>query len=140
MRKRTYAILLTAGMVLALGMSPVKSQASVPTTINEKQFEEIVPAYEITGDVKPSFSIASNEAKLSIIASAPSSKKVSIKMVLQMKSGDSWIKVQKWTKEGMGTQILTKSATVTKGKTYRMKCVVNVGSEEIIKKTPAKTA
>ena len=140
MRKKKYSMFLTAAMVLALGMTPVKSQASVPTTVNEKQFEDITPTYEIAGAIDSLFQITNNVAKLSISINAPASKKVSIKMVLQMKSGGSWIKVQKWTKEGMGTQILTKSTTVTKGKTYRMKCVVNVGAEEIIKKTPAKTA
>lgn len=61
-------------------------------------------------------------------------------MILQRKDGDSWTRVQKWTKEGTGRQILTKSIAVTKGRKYRMKYTVTVGSETISDKTAAKTA
>ncbi len=140
MKKKNHTIFLTAAMILALGVPPVTGQAAVPTTDNESPFEEIVPAYEVTGDIKPLFSITGNKAKLSIIASAPSSKKVSIKMVLQRKDGSSWTRVQKWTKTGTGTQTLSKSMTVTNGRTYRMKYTVTVGSEQVTGKTATKTA
>lgn len=61
-------------------------------------------------------------------------------MILQRKDGSSWTKMKQWTKEGKGHQSLEKSTTVTKGKKYRMKYTVTVGSETVSGKTATKTA
>lgn len=99
-----------------------------------------MPAYEIAGAINSSFLISNNTAKLLLSVSSPVSKKVSITMVLQIKNGSSWDRVKKWTKEGVGTQTLSKSKEVINGRTYRMKYTVTVGSETVTGKTPAKTA
>lgn len=140
MRKQGYAIILTMAMVLALGMPIMKGEAANVPVTEEEQIVEIIPAYEGVNDVRVTFNISGTTAQMQARVTSPSSKKVSLKMILQKKEGDTWIKENSWTKTGMGSQILTKSATVTKRKTYRIKCVVNVGSEKIIKKTSPKTA
>lgn len=61
-------------------------------------------------------------------------------MILERKNGDSWTKVQTWAKTGTGNQTLSKSMTITKGKKYRMKYTVTVGSETVSGKTATKTA
>lgn len=77
---------------------------------------------------------------MKLVVGAPASKKVSLKMILQRKDGDSWTKVQTWSKAGTGSQTLAKSMVVTTGRKYRMKYTVTVGSETITDKTAAKTA
>ncbi len=140
MRRVGYSMFLVATMVLALGLPVEKGKAATISETEKEQVVEIVPAYESTVNVSHSLSISGNMANLVVNVSAPSSKKVTIKMILQRKDGTSWVKVQKWTKEGMGRQILTKSMAVTKGKKYRMKYTVTVGSETISGKTATKTA
>lgn len=127
-------------MLLALNIPVIPGYTAVLPETEEAQPIEISPQYELTKEINASFSIVNNTAKLSMVINAPSSKKVNITMVLQRKDGDSWTKVQKWTKDGTGRQSLSKSITVTKGRNYRMKYTVTVGSETITDKTAAKTA
>lgn len=140
MRRVAYSMVMAAAMVLTLGLPVEKGEAATVSEIGKEQIEAIIPAYESAVNVSHSFSISGNKANLAVNVSAPSSKKVTIKMILQRKDGDSWTRVQKWTKEGKGRQILTKSIAVTKGRKYRMKYTVTVGSETISDKTAAKTA
>lgn len=140
MRKRGYMIILTTAMVLALGMPMIRGDAVNITEMEKEQLKTIQPRYEITKIISAKFSVDNNTAKLSLLVNAPSTKSVSIKMILQRKDGNSWTKVQTWNKTGTGRQNLSKSMTVTNGRTYRMKYTVTVGSETVTGKTPAKTA
>ena len=140
MRRVAYSMVMAAAMVLTLGLPVEKGEAATVSEIGKEQIEAIIPAYESAVNVSHSFSISGNKDNLAVNVSDPSSKKVTIKMILQRKDGDSWTRVQKWTKEGKGRQILTKSIAVTKGRKYRMKYTVTVGSETISDKTAAKTA
>lgn len=113
MRRVAYSMVMAAAMVLTLGLPVEKGEAATVSEIGKEQIEAIIPAYESAVNVSHSFSISGNKANLAVNVSAPSSKKVTIKMILQRKDGDSWTRVQKWTKEGKGRQILTKSIAVT---------------------------
>ncbi len=139
MRKRGYVIVMATAMVVALGMPAIRNEASVIPGVNAV-VEEIMPKYEVAKDISATFSITNNTAKLSLLVNALSTKKVSVKMILQRKDGDSWTKVQTWNKTGTGRQNLSKSMVVTKGRKYRMKYTVTIGSETITDKTAAKTA
>ena len=140
MRKRGYAMILAATMVLTLGTPVINGEASVLPEMNTSISEEIMPRYEEIRKLITTFDITGTIANLKVDVSAHSSKNVTIKMILQRKDGDSWTRVQKWTKEGKGRQILMKSIAVTKGRKYRMKYTVTVGSETVSDKTAAKTA
>lgn len=140
MRKKNYAMFLTAAMMLALGMPTLNGDAANILEMGKEQIETNKPRYEIAKDISANFSIDNNTAKLSLLVNAPSTKSVSIKMILQRKDGDSWTKVQTWNKAGTGRQNLSKSMVVTKDRKYRMKYTVTVGSETVTDKTPAKTA
>lgn len=140
MRKAGYSIFFATAMVLMLGMPVMKGETATISERKNDQIEEIIPTYESTVNVSHSFSFSGNQANLAVNVSAPSSKNVSITMILQRKDGSSWTKIKQWTKEGKGRQTLAKSTTVTKGRTYRMKYTVTVGSEVIKNKTAAKTA
>ncbi len=140
MKQKKYVIMIITTMLLALNIPVIPGYTAVLPETEEAQPIEISPQYELTKEINASFSIVNNTAKLSMVINAPSSKKVNITMVLQRKDGDSWTKVQKWTKDGTGRQSLSKSITVTKGRNYRMKYTVTVGSETITDKTAAKTA
>lgn len=140
MKQKKYVIMIITTMLLALNIPVIPGYTAVLPETEEAQPIEISPQYELTKEINASFSIVNNTAKLSMVINAPSSKKLNITMVLQRKDGDSWTKVQKWTKDGTGRQSLSKSITVTKGRNYRMKYTVTVGSETITDKTAAKTA
>lgn len=140
MRKKGYALFLTAAMILAMGISVTKVNATELPETERKQMEMIMPRYEEINDIQMMFNISGTTANMQLKVICPSSKTVSIKMILQRKDGSSWIRVQKWTKEGKGTQILKKSMTVTKGKKYRVKYTIKVGSETVTGKTAVKTA
>lgn len=139
MKKKRYVIILVTTIAVALNV-PVKSSQAVTITEVSKEINEIVPRYMEINDIKKNFDIVGTSANMKISVFCSSTKKVSIKIVLQRKDNDSWIKVQTWTKTGMGTQTLSKSMTVTKGRKYRMKYTVTVGSETVTDKTAAKTA
>lgn len=139
MRKKGYVMFLTATMILTLGMFTAQADAAkIPE--EEKQLEEIMPMYEEISDIQTDFYISGNTANMQLTVLCPSTKKVSIKMILQRKDGNSWAKVQTWNKTGTGNQTLSKSIIVTDGKKYRMKYKVTVGSETVTDKTAAKTA
>lgn len=140
MRKKGYVMILTAAMVLALGMPVKKGDAANIIESDKKQSENITPTYEGIDNIQTGFNISGNTASMHVRAVCPTSKKISVSMVLQKKENGSWAKVQKWTKSGTGTQTLDKQATVISGKTYRMKATVIVGSEKVVRKTSAKTA
>lgn len=140
MRKRGYAMIMTAAMVLALGMPMMKGEAVTVPEMNMNVSEKIMPRYEEINKLTALFDISGKTANLKLVVGAPASKKVSLKMILQRKDGDSWTKVQTWKKAGTGNQTLSKSMLVTKGRKYRMKYTVTVGSETITDKTAAKTA
>lgn len=140
MKQKRHVIMIITTMLLALKIPVIPGYTAVLPETKETQPIEISPQYELTKEINASFSIVNNTAKLSMVINAPSSKKVNITMVLQRKDGDSWTKVQKWTREGTGRQSLSKSMIVTKGRKYRMKYTVTVGSETVTDKTPAKTA
>lgn len=139
MRNLKCTLFLTAAMLFALQIPTTQGIASaIPDT--KEEIIEMTPRYELAGSIDTSFSINNNTAKLLLIVNAPLTKKVSITMILQRKDGDSWTKVQTWKKAGTGNQTLSKSMLVTKGRKYRMKYTVTVGSETITGKTAAKTA
>lgn len=140
MRKRGYAMIMTAAMVLALGMPMMKGEAATVPEMNMNVSEKIMPRYEEINKLTALFDISGKTANLKLVVGAPASKKVSLKMILQRKDGDSWTKVQTWSKAGTGSQTLAKSMVVTTGRKYRMKYTVTVGSETITDKTAAKTA
>lgn len=140
MRKKGYATFLMATMILTLGISVTQVNAAELPKAEQKQMEVITPRYKEINDMQMIFNISGTTANMKLKVICPSSKTVSMEMVLQRKDGDSWNKVQKWTREGKGTQILTKSMAVTKGKKYRMKYTVTVGSETVSGKTAPKTA
>ncbi|HIW58990.1 MAG TPA: hypothetical protein H9880_03690 [Candidatus Anaerobutyricum avicola] len=140
MRKRGYAMIMTAAMVLALGMPMMKGEAVTVPEMNMNVSEKIMPRYEEINKLTALFDISGKTANLKLVVGAPASKKVSLKMILQRKDGDSWTKVQTWSKAGTGSQTLAKSMVVTTGRKYRMKYTVTVGSETITDKTAAKTA
>ena len=140
MRKRGYAMIMTAAMVLALGMPMMKGEAVTVPEMNMNVSEKIMPRYEEINKLTALFDIQRKTANLKLVVGAPASKKVSLKMILQRKDGDSWTKVQTWSKAGTGSQTLAKSMVVTTGRKYRMKYTVTVGSETITDKTAAKTA
>lgn len=140
MRKKGYTLILTTAMILTLSIPMIKGDAANVPVTEKEHIEEVAPTYEGINDVRVTLNISGTTAQMQARVNSPSSKKVSLKMILQRKDGGSWTKVTSWVKTGMGSQTLSKNMTVTRGKTYRMKCVINVGSEEIIKKTPAKTA
>ena len=140
MRKRGYAMIMTAAMVLALGMPMMKGEAVTVPEMNMNVSEKIMPRYEEINKLTALFDISGKTANLKLVVGAPASKKVSLKMILQRKDGDSWTKVQTWSKAGTGSQTLAKSMVVTTGRKYRMKYTVTAGSETITDKTAAKTA
>ena len=140
MRKRGYAMIMTAAMVLALGMPMMKGEAVTVPEMNMNVSEKIMPRYEEINKLTALFDISGKTANLKLVVGAPASKKVSLRMILQRKDGDSWTKVQTWSKAGTGSQTLAKSMVVTTGRKYRMKYTVTVGSETITDKTAAKTA
>lgn len=140
MRKKACTIILTAALTLVFGMPVIKGEAADISEVSRNVFEEISPRYEEIDKLKTLFDISGTTANMAVNVSCSSSKKISIKIVFQRKDGDSWTKVQQWTKEGTGSQILSKSMTVTKGKKYRMKYTVTAGSETVTGKTAAKTA
>ena len=140
MRKAGYSIFFATAMVLMLGLPVMKGETATISERKNDQIEEIIPTYESTVNVSHSFSFSGNQANLAVNVSAPSSKNVSITMILQRKDGSSWTKIKQWTKEGKGRQTLAKSTTVTKVRTYRMKYTVTVCSEVIKNKSAAKTA
>lgn len=131
---------MTAAMVLALGMPMMKGEAVTVPEMNMNVSEKIMPRYEEINKLTALFDISGKTANLKLVVGAPASKKVSLKMILQRKDGDSWTKVQTWSKAGTGSQTLAKSMVVTTGRKYRMKYTVTVGSETITDKTAAKTA
>lgn len=118
----------------------IKGEAADISEVSRNVFEEISPRYEEIDKLKTLFDISGTTADMTVNVSCSSSKKISIKIVLQRKDGDSWTKVQQWTKEGTGRLILSKSMTATNGKKYRMKYTVTAGSETVTGKTAAKTA
>lgn len=140
MRKKGYAIFLTATMILILGMPTAQADAAKIPDAGGEQWEKIMPIYKEIRDIQTDFHISGTTANMQLKVLCPSSKKISMKIILQRKDNDSWTKVQTWTKTGTGTQTLIKSKTVTKGKKYRMKYTVTVGSETVTDKTAAKTA
>lgn len=133
-------MIMTAAMVLALGMPMMKGEAVTVPEMNMNVSEKIMPRYEEINKLTALFDISGKTANLKLVVGAPASKKVSLKMILQRKDGDSWTKVQTWSKAGTGSQTLAKSMVVTTGRKYRMKYTVTVGSETITDKTAAKTA
>lgn len=140
MRKKACTIILTAALTLVFGMPVIKGEAADISEVSRNVFEEISPRYEEIDKLKTLFDISGTKANMAVNVSCSSSKKISIKIVFQRKDGDSWTKVQQWIKEGTGSQILSKSMTVTNGKKYRMKYTVTAGSETVTGKTAAKTA
>lgn len=140
MRKKGYTTFLMATMILALGISVTQVNAAELPETEQKQMEMITPRYEEINDIQMIFNISGTTSNMKLKVICPSSKTVSMKMVLQRKDGNSWNKVQKWTQNGRGTQILTKSMAVVKGKKYRVKYTVTVGSETVSGKTATKTA
>ena len=113
MRKRGYAMIMTAAMVLALGMPMMKGEAVTVPEMNMNVSEKIMPRYEEINKLTALFDISGKTANLKLVVGAPASKKVSLKMILQRKDGDSWTKVQTWSKAGTGSQTLAKSMVVT---------------------------
>lgn len=85
MRKQGYAIILTMAMVLALGMPIMKGEAANVPVTEEEQIVEIIPAYEGVNDVRVTFNISGTTAQMQARVTSPSSKKVSLKMILQKK-------------------------------------------------------
>lgn len=140
MRKKACTIILTAALTLVFGMPVIKGEAADISEVSRNVFEDISPRYEEIDKLKTLFDISGTKANMAVNVSCSSSKKISIKIVFQRKDGDSWTKVQQWIKEGTGSQILSKSMTVTNGKKYRMKYTVTAGSETVTGKTAAKTA
>lgn len=140
MRKKVCTIILTAALTLALGMPVIKGEATDVSEVSRNVFEDIMPKYQEIDKLTAIFNISGTTAKMAVNVSCSSSKKVSIKMILQRKDGDSWTKVQTWNKTGTGNQTLSKSMVVTNGRKYRMKYKVTVGSETVTDKTAAKTA
>ena len=108
MRKRGYAMIMTAAMVLALGMPMMKGEAVTVPEMNMNVSEKIMPRYEEINKLTALFDISGKTANLKLVVGAPASKKVSLKMILQRKDGDSWTKVQTWSKAGTGSQTLGK--------------------------------
>lgn len=140
MRKRDCRLIMIATLVLALGIPVIKGETAIMSEVNKNVFEEITPRYTEINTLTAYFDISGTKAEMTVKVTCSSSKKVSIKMILQRKDGDSWANVQTWNKTGTGNQTLSKSMVVTDGRKYRMKYIVTAGSETITEKTAAKTA
>ena len=82
MRKRGYAMILAATMVLTLGTPVINGEASVLPEMNTSISEEIMPRYEEIRKLITTFDITGTIANLKVDVSAPSSKNVTIKMIL----------------------------------------------------------
>lgn len=79
MRRRGYAIIMAATMVLTLGTPVINGEASVLPETNIDISEKIMPRYEEIRKLTTTFDITGTTANLKVDVSAPSSKKVTIK-------------------------------------------------------------
>lgn len=94
---------------------------------------QIMPLYEDIQSYSAAITISGVTANCSVSVNAQSSSYIKIVMELQKKSGSSYSTVETWTGSKTGTYYtMSKSKTINRLNTYRLKATITVGSETII--------
>lgn len=94
---------------------------------------QIMPLYEEIQSYVASISISGVTATCGVSVNAQSRSYIKIVMELQKKSGSSYSTVETWTGSTTSTGYsMSKSKTINRLNTYRLKATITVGSETII--------
>lgn len=95
--------------------------------------EQIMPLYEDIQSYSAAITISGVTANCSVRVNAQSRSYIKIVMELQKKSGSSYSTVETWTGSTTSTGYsMSKSKTINRLSTYRLKATITVGSETII--------
>lgn len=95
--------------------------------------EQIMPLYNQIDSYVASISISGVTATCGVSVNAQSRSYIKIVMELQKKSGSSYSTIETWTGSTTSTGYsMSKSKTINRLSTYRLKATITVGSETII--------
>lgn len=93
---------------------------------------DLIEPYTYISSITCSISSADGNIYPFVLVRGKNSYDIYVTLTLQVRSGDSWVNVTKWTESKHGISLsMSKSASCIKGKTYRAVCKAIVNNESV---------